>query len=208
MRESPPSPTSTGSTGTGESFAHTQKRLRRHGRCGGPLCRGGISHEARSRLPDPGDHQLVHVLSMLSGRSGAVPQDGNRFADADRVRQYATLTFLRGALVALAVTLVFGLLGALYSVPALAPFFLEVGLDLRPSAAASHGVRRSLAVPGGHDRRPPLPPGHRRPCRPRRALEASHPGGGVGSRGRRDPLDAPGRLRIRTGVSRLPPRLL
>ncbi len=53
------------------------------------------------------------------------------FPDADRVRQYATLTFLRGALVALAVTLVFGLLGALYSVPALAPFFLEVGLDLR-----------------------------------------------------------------------------
>lgn len=53
------------------------------------------------------------------------------FADSDRVRQYATITFARGALVAMVVTLVFGLLGALYTVPALAPYFIDVGLDLR-----------------------------------------------------------------------------
>jgi nitric oxide reductase subunit B len=53
------------------------------------------------------------------------------FANAHPVRQFATLTFLRGGLIAIAVTLVFGILGALYSVPALAPWFQSVGLDLR-----------------------------------------------------------------------------
>jgi len=47
------------------------------------------------------------------------------------VRQYATLLFLRGGLIAIAVTLVFGLLSALYSIPALAPAFQSWGLDLR-----------------------------------------------------------------------------
>jgi len=46
-------------------------------------------------------------------------------------RRFATLTFLRGALIAIAITLVGGLLAALYSVPALAPAFQSVGLDLR-----------------------------------------------------------------------------
>jgi nitric oxide reductase subunit B len=49
----------------------------------------------------------------------------------DPGRRYATLTFLRGALVALAVTLVFGLLAALYTIPALAPSLRGLGLDLR-----------------------------------------------------------------------------
>lgn len=53
------------------------------------------------------------------------------FADGDPTRKFATLTFIRGGLVALAVTLVGGLLGALYSVPSLAPAFQSLGLDLR-----------------------------------------------------------------------------
>ena len=53
------------------------------------------------------------------------------FGEGDPVRQFATMTFLRGALVAMAVTVVFGLLGALYSIPYLAPSFQSVGLDLR-----------------------------------------------------------------------------
>ena len=53
------------------------------------------------------------------------------FEDAHPVRQFATLTFVRGGLIAIAITLVGGLLGALYSVPALAPGFQPLGLDLR-----------------------------------------------------------------------------
>ena len=53
------------------------------------------------------------------------------FESADPVRQFATLTFVRGGLIAIAVTLVGGLLGALYSVPSLAPTFQSLGLDLR-----------------------------------------------------------------------------
>ena len=53
------------------------------------------------------------------------------FEDADPVRQFATLTFVRGGLIAIAVTLLGGLLAALYSVPSLAPAFQSLGLDLR-----------------------------------------------------------------------------
>lgn len=49
----------------------------------------------------------------------------------DPGRRYATLIFLRGALVALTVTLTFGLLGALYSMPAVSPALQALGLDLR-----------------------------------------------------------------------------
>ncbi len=51
-------------------------------------------------------------------------------AGPDVSRQFATLTFLRGSLVALGVTLVAGLLAALYSIPALAPGMQSLGLDL------------------------------------------------------------------------------
>lgn len=49
----------------------------------------------------------------------------------DPGRRYATLTLLRGALAALALTLAFGLLAALYTIPALAPAFHRSGVDLR-----------------------------------------------------------------------------
>lgn len=50
---------------------------------------------------------------------------------ADDARQFATLTFVRGGLIALGVTLFAGILAALYSVPALAPFMQSIGIDLR-----------------------------------------------------------------------------
>ena len=53
------------------------------------------------------------------------------FDEADPVRQFATVMFIRGGLIAMGVTLVGGILGALYSVPALAPSFQSIGLDLR-----------------------------------------------------------------------------
>ena len=53
------------------------------------------------------------------------------FEESHVVRQFATVMFIRGALVALGVTLLGGILGALYSVPALAPAFQSLGLDLR-----------------------------------------------------------------------------
>ncbi|MEE9385991.1 MAG: cbb3-type cytochrome c oxidase subunit I [Nannocystaceae bacterium] len=51
--------------------------------------------------------------------------------NTDPTRRYATLTFLRGAALALAITLLGGLLGSLYSVPSLAPAMKALGLDLR-----------------------------------------------------------------------------
>lgn len=49
----------------------------------------------------------------------------------DPTRRFATILFTRGALLAVAITLVYGLLGALYSIPALAPTFQSLGVDLR-----------------------------------------------------------------------------
>ncbi|MDA0329891.1 MAG: cbb3-type cytochrome c oxidase subunit I [Gemmatimonadetes bacterium] len=53
------------------------------------------------------------------------------FEQGDPVRQFATIMFIRGGLIAIVVTLVGGILGALYSIPALAPAFQSVGMDLR-----------------------------------------------------------------------------
>ena len=53
------------------------------------------------------------------------------FEAGDPVRQFATILFIRGGLIAIAVTLVGGILGALYSIPSLAPAFQSLGLDLR-----------------------------------------------------------------------------
>jgi nitric oxide reductase subunit B len=53
------------------------------------------------------------------------------FEAGDPVRQFATITFIRGGLIAIAITLAGGILGAFYSVPTLAPWFQSFGLDLR-----------------------------------------------------------------------------
>jgi len=53
------------------------------------------------------------------------------FEEGHPVRQFATVTFIRGGLVAIGLTLLAGILSALYSVPSLAPAFQAVGLDLR-----------------------------------------------------------------------------
>ena len=54
---------------------------------------------------------------------------------ADPVRAYATLTFVRGAMVSLAITVVAGMLGILFYIPAAAPGLMRAGIDfsmLRP----------------------------------------------------------------------------
>lgn len=56
---------------------------------------------------------------------------GVHVAEHDAVRRFATLTFMRGSFIAIAVTLAAGLLGALYMIPAVAPFMQSLGLDLR-----------------------------------------------------------------------------
>lgn len=53
------------------------------------------------------------------------------FEAADPTRQFATMTFVRGGLIAIAITLGAGILGALYSIPAIAPWFQSAGMDLR-----------------------------------------------------------------------------
>ena len=61
------------------------------------------------------------------------PADGYwcAFEDTDPIRQFATIMFIRGGLIAIGITIVFGLFGALYSIPALAPYFQSVGVDMR-----------------------------------------------------------------------------
>ncbi len=53
----------------------------------------------------------------------------------DPTRRYATLTFLRGAIVSIAITLIAGLLGALYYIPSIAQLMQKIGFNftaLRP----------------------------------------------------------------------------
>lgn len=63
-----------------------------------------------------------------AGHAGASWLD---FGDGDPVRRFATMTFLRGGLIAIGVTLAAGILGALYSIPTLAPALQGWGLDMR-----------------------------------------------------------------------------
>lgn len=53
------------------------------------------------------------------------------FEEGDPARQLATMLFIRGGLIAIAITILGGMLGALYSVPSLAPTFQSLGMDLR-----------------------------------------------------------------------------
>jgi nitric oxide reductase subunit B len=79
------------------------------------------------------DAQSVPSPTITGDASGMAGQGAfwHSFDDSDPVRQFATIMFIRGGLIAMAVTLVGGILSALYSVPALAPSFQSVGLDLR-----------------------------------------------------------------------------
>ncbi len=70
-------------------------------------------------------------MSDGSPQSRAVTNPRRPFEAAHPASQFATMTFIRGGLIAIGVTLVAGLLSALYSIPALAPAFQSVGLDLR-----------------------------------------------------------------------------
>jgi len=53
------------------------------------------------------------------------------FGIGDETRRFAVVTFMRGGLVSVAITLIAGLLAAFYSIPMLAPFFQSMGIDLR-----------------------------------------------------------------------------
>jgi nitric oxide reductase subunit B len=64
--------------------------------------------------------------------AGAVERDPSASdLHPNATRQFATITFFRGALIAMSITVVMGFLGALYSVPALAPVMQSLGVDLR-----------------------------------------------------------------------------
>ena len=65
--------------------------------------------------------------------------------DCDVTRRYATLTFVRGAVVALAVALLGGLLSVFYTVPAMAAWLEPWGVDLR-SLRPIHTVFASAFV--------------------------------------------------------------
>ena len=77
---------------------------------------------------------LVAVMSLIR-EPELVPGGGDSrllsFDQGHPVRQFATIMFIRGGLIAIGVTLIGGTLAALYSVPTLAPSFQSVGLDLR-----------------------------------------------------------------------------
>jgi nitric oxide reductase subunit B len=74
----------------------------------------------------------ISVTDVASGVSiTSEPVASPATVVTDDARQFATLTFLRGGLVALGVTLIAGILGALYYVPAIAPVFQSLGIDLR-----------------------------------------------------------------------------
>ncbi len=73
----------------------------------------------------------AHTDSTLPAHPSAAGGCWLPFAEGDSVRQFATITFIRGGLIAMGITLLGGMLGALYSVPALAPSFQSIGLDLR-----------------------------------------------------------------------------
>jgi nitric oxide reductase subunit B len=77
--------------------------------------------------------EAVHVPAS-DGSVAPFPPSGGvwlPFEQGHPVRQFATIMFIRGGLIAIAVTLFAGILGALYSVPSLAPWFQNIGLDLR-----------------------------------------------------------------------------
>ncbi len=71
------------------------------------------------------------------------------FEEAHAVRQFATLTFIRGGLIAMAVTLVAGILAALYSIPSLAPAFQSIGLDMRQLRPVHTAFAASWVFLGG-----------------------------------------------------------
>ena len=61
--------------------------------------------------------------------------EASHLSKSPRVRQYATLTFLRGALISLTIALCAGMVGVLFYIPNIAPLLAERQIDftaLRP----------------------------------------------------------------------------
>ncbi len=63
-------------------------------------------------------------------------------AEVDPSRRYATLTFMRGAVVALGIAILAGLLGALYYIPAVSPYMQRFGIQF----AALRPIHTTFAV--------------------------------------------------------------
>ncbi len=97
--------------------------------------------------------------------AGEAVEPWRPFADAHPASQFATVTFIRGGLVAIGILLVAGILSALYSVPSLAPAFQSVGLDLRQLRPVHTAFAASWIFLGGvavvhrflQDHGPPTP---------------------------------------------------
>ncbi len=70
-------------------------------------------------------------MSDSSGTGSLRGEPWKAFSEGDPLHRFAVLTFIRGGLIAIGITLVGGILSALYSMPTLAPWFQEIGLDLR-----------------------------------------------------------------------------
>lgn len=88
----------------------------------------------RGTLATPDAPPQPTVGATATGDGDRLPATGAvwfPFEHAHPARQLATLLFIRGGLIAIAITLAGGMLGALYSVPALAPTFQSLGMDLR-----------------------------------------------------------------------------
>lgn len=88
----------------------------------------------RGTIATPDAPPQPTVGAIPTGHGDRLPAIGAvwfPFEHAHPARQLATLLFIRGGLIAIAITLAGGMLGALYSVPALAPTFQSLGMDLR-----------------------------------------------------------------------------
>ncbi|MBL4698515.1 MAG: cbb3-type cytochrome c oxidase subunit I [Phycisphaerales bacterium] len=79
---------------------------------------------------------MTQVLeTQQSQEESAEPALARRQREIDPYRQYATLIFMRGAVGAIAIAMVSGLLGALYYIPAVSPVLQRMGIHftaLRP----------------------------------------------------------------------------
>ncbi len=92
---------------------------------------GQALHEAVVAPPVRAPARPKAPVDAGSGRPDPTEGFWLDFEQSDPVRQFATMMFIRGGLIAIAVTIVGGMLGALYTVPTLAPTFQEWGIDLR-----------------------------------------------------------------------------
>jgi len=84
---------------------------------------------------------MTQVLEIQE-KQVAEKRKSHRHHEFDSSRRYATLTFMRGAVVSIAITLIAGLLGSLYYIPAIAPLMQRMGIHF----AALRPIHTTFAV--------------------------------------------------------------